>query len=417
MSVLQRFLKKVKPEYTKEIDTSSKKTEASLLIVFFEIALFLAIYILIGVLFNKNDIFFLKSRISPVLLISLFLGLYYGAFAGITLIGFIFLLNLLLYKELDYKFLLWNTAIVLIANEFRYHWQKKINLAYIELYNTREYLERLRENFFLLNLSHKELENYYVRRSYSLRDMMSTIRQKAYETKDVSILFGFLLDILYNHFSLKEGCILKVDGNDVFTLASNTNCDNIEKDPLVQKAIEEKNSFYIPITRLSENINTEMLATVSYSSQSFLYLVCIKDMHFTYLQEEVMDYIRILLGYIVENAEFIETASQSNIKIICSIDFTKELFYSKRLYEDYNIESYIVVFGSSQDVSLEIQSKIRGSDVFCYEKKDGGYVFYVLLYFSIKTGVDKFLERLSPEKLKLEIKEIIPVYEYSKLCS
>ncbi len=411
-----RFLKKIRKNTLDDSDVGSlsKKTDTSLVIIFAEIIIVILIYFLIGFFLNKNDVFSINSKFSPLTLLSLFIGLYYGALAGLSLIFLVFCLSFFLYKNIDYTYFLWNVAIILIANEFKYHWQKKINLAYIELYTTKEALERLRKNFFLLNLSHKELENYYVRRNYSLRDMMSSLRQKAYDTQDINILFEFLLDVLYHNFALREACILRVsEDKSIDILASNTDFSNVEKDKLFVKALEEKSSLYVPITSLSESTDTNMLAVISYQKTSKSYFLCIKDIAFTYLQEEVMDYMRILLGYTAESAEFIETAPKLIKRIVCSIDFTKELLYSRNLYEEYNIESYIIIFKSNKDKTDYIQGKIRGSDVYCIEKNNGIYYFYILLYFATRTGADKFLERLAFEKNELELEGIYLVNEYS----
>ncbi len=412
--IFEKLLKKVNFNSKSKFNAlASNKTETPLIIIFLEVFVFTGFYVFIGFLFNKNDVLFINSKTNPIPLLVLVITLYYGIQAGLLLIFLIFGLNFFLYENIDLRYLLWNIVLMLIANEFNYYWQKKIDIANIELYTTKEALERLRKNFFLLNLSHKELENYYVRRKYSLRDMMSLLRQKAYSDININILFNFLLDILYHHFTLKEGCILRVDNDsNIDMLASNTDCDDIKSDSLFMKAIEDKDSFYVPITKLEDNLDTKILAVVCYKTNAWLYILCIKDIAFTYLQEEVMDYMRILLGYVAEDAEFIETASKEGINIVCSMDFTKELFYSKKLYNDYNIESYICILTSKSDKSLDIQVKIRGSDIFCFKKEDDTYYFYILLYFTTRSGVNKFIERLDTKELGLEIHGIYSVSEY-----
>ncbi|GAB6077481.1 hypothetical protein [Hydrogenobaculum acidophilum] len=413
--IFEKLLKKRNSNSSLKFNAlASNKTETPLIIIFLEVFVFTGLYVFVGFLFNKNDVLFINSKTNPIPLLVLAVTLYYGVQAGLSLIFLVFGLNFFLYESINFRYLLWNTVLMLIANEFRYYWQKKIDIANIELYTTKEALERLRKNFFLLNLSHKELENYYVRRHYSLRDIMSLLRQKAYSDININILFNFLLDILYHHFTLREGCILRIDSNsNIDILASNTNCDDIKTDSLFIKALEDKDSFYMPITKLEDNLDTKILAVVCYETNAWLYTLCIKDIAFTYLQEEIMDYMRILLGYMAEDAEFIETASREKINIVCSMDFTKELFYSKKLYNDYKIESYICVLKSSSDKSLDIQKKIRGSDVFCFKKEDDAYYFYILLYFTTRSGVDKFIERLGINNSDLEINGIYPVYEYA----
>jgi hypothetical protein len=133
-------------------------------LVILEILIFFFILLLIGIYFNKEDPLFLTTIFSPLILLTLSFTLYYGFWIGITILSLAFLYTLFFYPQIPTTSILWNAIIILVAGEFKYYWERRIKDTERESIYLYEKLETLKRNYYLLKLSHDQLENNYILR-------------------------------------------------------------------------------------------------------------------------------------------------------------------------------------------------------------------------------------------------------------
>lgn len=386
-------------------------------LLFIEVIALTLLFVGFGFLFNKTDPLYLNTPYSPIQLLVLVFTLYYGILHGVITFIFIILLSSILYSLSDISLISlgWNLVIVLTAGEFKYYWHKRIDEIEKERIYYEEHINSLRRSYYILKLSHEQLENNFILRPFSMRQLFEELRKKLLITKDEHEIMSFLLNILVQNFNVYRAEIYKGNIDKGFTIIASTDNDLNKKldmnNTVVKDAIEEENTHYISpklATKfLSQNNEDPVLAVVFTKAYDADYLVVIKDIPFINLNSETLNYIYILLKYIVDDFEVIR-----NVDIdthICDIDFIKELYKMYKLHSEFGTESSVVIFNTKTYHTKEIKEKIehlvRPLDRICIlnDKK-----IAILLPLTKRTGAESFINRILTS-IDLETIDIIKV--------
>jgi len=384
-------------------------------VIFLEVVVIASVFWIAGFFFSKEDPLLLKYKYSPTFLLSLVLSLYYGFTGGMLFLGVVFLTAFFYYKPFPYTEFLWDLLIVLIASEFRYYWSKRTRSAELEKEYFEEQVSRLRKELFLLKLSHDQLELNYVVKPYSLRRILEEIKQKLVTEKNEKILMSFFLSLLMQNFQVYKASLYKYRAGKLEPLAS-IGEDNTTppEDPLLKKAIEEESSFYLPPKALKhfgeERGDLKYLAVIVAKTEEEMYLLLIRDMLFVNLNEEVLNYILIILSYLAEDVSIGKKLAKiyKDKEYLCGFNFLKELYKMHELFAKMGIESSLVIFSWEGEISpyseYEFERTIRGLDVMCflYTKK----LVLFLLPFTAYAGAMSFSERMKKKFSFLELVSI-----------
>lgn len=373
-------------------------------LILIEISLFSIFSIGIQYFINKRDPFFINTFFSPTLLMSMVFSLYYGFLGGFIFWGILVLSCFYFYKDFPLQQIIWNLLIVLIASEFRYYWQRRINTAEIEKNYLLEQIKSLRKNLYFLNLSHEQMEFNYIMKSYSLREMINEVRNKLLSTSEEKLLAEFIMNIIMKNFQVYTACLYKKQGNDFTVLASIGPQEQIdENDPMIKNAIEIETAKYISPKIIGENLsnlnNLKYLAVIAAKTEETIYLLTIKDMLFINFNEEVLNYIHTLLQYLLE--EFSISRKISNYytdkEPLCEFEFIKEFYKMYELKKKSQINSSIVVFSCEETENLihKVSYLIRTSDFYCFVKEKNLIIF--LLPFTNYAGAVSFSNRALSE--------------------
>ncbi|NPB08173.1 MAG: hypothetical protein GXN96_04500 [Aquificae bacterium] len=371
-----------------------------------------------GVIFSREDPLLIKQKYSPTLLVALVLSLYYGFTGGILFIAAVFAVAFFYYKPFPYLEFLWDLLIVLIASEFRYYWGKMVRSAEQEKEYLEEQVSRLRKELFLLKLSHDQLELNYVIKPYSLRRMLEEIKQKLITERNEKVLMNFLLSILMQNFQVYGATLFKYSQGQLRVLAQLGNGEeHTLEEPLLRKAIEEESSFYLPPKALrkftGEGRGFRYLAVIVSKAEGELYILAISDILFVNLNEEVLNYMLIILSYVAEDVAIGRKLASlyAGREVRCNFNFLKELYKMYELFKDLGIESSVVIFTWQEGISphheYEFERTIRGLDVMCFLYEERLALF--LLPFTAYAGAVSFSERmrkLFPELKLLGIKRV-----------
>lgn len=388
----------------------------SLPIVIGEIFLASLLLFLIGFLFSKDDPLLLKHFFSPTLLIGLVLALYYGLISSLLFLSIITLISLFLYTPLPYQELLWHLLVFLIASEFHYYWQKRIREAELEKEYLEEQISILRKELFLLKLSHDQLELNYVLKPYSLRRILEELKERLLKVEDEKSLVEFFLKILLQNFQIYKAVLFRYKNGNLTPLAALGNEEPEVDDLLLNRAIDEESSVYITPKTLEhiQDHKIHYVAVIRKEIEGEVYLLAISDILFINLNEEVLNYIYIILSYIVDDLVFSRKLREiySNQRVLCGFNFLKELYKMATLSRKQGIESSIVIFSFDEfpeTYSYELEAAIRKLDMLCilYEQK---LVVFLLPFTSI-LGAKSFSERIQKRFPKLKLVEIRKVKE------
>ena len=374
-----------------------RSSSASAVII--EVLIVSSVLFLVGFSVSKDDPLLIKQYFSPALLAGLVLSLYYGLASSILFLTFLTLASFFFYPNPPYKELLWHLLIFLIASEFHYYWKKHIKEVELE----KEYLENqvsiLRKELFLLKLSHDQLELNYVLKPYSLRRILEELKEKLLRNEDEKTLIEFFFRILLQNFQVYKASVFVYKDKKLIPLATLGNGEPKKDDPLLKKAIEEETSVYITPKTL-ENLNDPSIyyvAVIREEVEGEIFLLAISDILFVNLNEEVLNYIYIILSYIVEDLIFSRKLRKiyRESYIPCGFNFVKELYKMSELYKKQGIESSIVFFSYDElpdNYPYDLETTIRKLDMLCI-LEDKKLVIFLLPFTSV-VGARSFAERI-----------------------
>lgn len=387
-------------------------------IILIEIFLFSIFLISVEYFFNKQDPLFFNTLFSPTLMMSMVFSLYYGFIGGLTFWSILVFSCFFLYKNFPFQEIVWNLLIVLIASEFRYYWQKRINTVETERNYFLEQINNMRQTLYFLNLSHKQMEFNYTLKSYSLREMINEVKNKLLSTSEEKVLAEFLLNIIMKNFHVYSACLYKKTGQYFTILASIGEPEQIdEKDPIIRDAIELEATQYISpkviIENLSNGNDVKYLAVVVARTEEIIYLLTIKDILFVNLNEEVLNYIHILLQYLLEEFSVSRKISiyYTDQKPLCEFEFIKEFYKMYELKKKLQIQSSIVIFFCKEisEIADKISYLTRASDFYCFIKEKNLIIF--LLPFTNYPGAVGFSHRILSALNEVKLVDIYDLTE------
>lgn len=323
------------------------------------------------------------------------------------------IISFFIYIPFPYEQVIWNLMLILICSEFRYYWLQRIKNAETELEYLKFQISKLRKELFLLRLSHEQLEFNYIVRPYSLRRMILELKEKLLKDFSEEEIMQYFLSLLSQNFKVYKAVLYKESKGKFTPIASiGQELEPLdENDPLIKLVVETEQPRYLPPKALKD-FSTDKnyfkyLAVIIAKGEKKKILMTIKDILFVNLNEEVLNYMVILLQYVLEDIEIAEELRKfySTSTSICNdFDFLKEFFKMYNLNKKLGIPSSIVIFNYediNQSIKYEIRQHIRGIDMVCFIKEKKLILF--LLPFTAIAGAVSFAERIRKnfEDLKL----------------
>lgn len=395
--------------------------------VLLEILLFSVVYFIIGFLFNKQDPLMLSSEINFLLILLCTITLYYGLNSGLILTLLSAVVFYIYYKPFPFIPFVQNLIFVLICGEFHFFYRRSIRKLKEENSFLISKFDQLRNSFYLLKLSHDQLEKSFLLKPVSLRSIILDIRNMAMWDEDEAS--NKLLTLISKNFGVMDAAIfIKKERGFVKVASVGEEFELNRFNMLFTKAVEEKRSTYIS-EEFEDLRNYEYIAVipaVNCEETTVAYLV-IKEMKFLYYNRETMLTISIIMSLyadILTHKEVTEKLNSVAGMLIFEPDFNYELLRLYRLKEKFNIDSCYVVFKYNPKLNIEkstlfqfIKDNIRAVDL----SNEFGDVIVVLLPLIPYDGAKAFQMRINnliTNKLKIDPtlleEKIILLTNYSK---
>ncbi len=396
---------------------------------FLEILFFFLLYTLVGYFLNKKDPLLLNLEFSPLILFFIFIALFYGIIEGIFLWLVSLVASFLIYKKLIIFKFLWFLVLTLIAGYFKYHWRTAIEKAETDKDFYKSEAEIMRETAYLVKLSHDQLEFNYLTKPYSLRQLLTEVKNLLLK-EDIDIVLNYISTILVQNFRIYKAILVEKRKEFLPLLRiGNANLLNLGEAhiELFKRAIDSGKIYWIPFKGLkSKFLNDETpkyLAIVPVKTNERIYLLAIEDINFLYLNEDTLISIYILLSYIFEDFDLRDKILQISKQLKCSFEFIKELYKMYRLFTKAKVKSSLVILEYRElpeGILKQLEYDIRALDMFCIPESSRFIIF--LLPFTDYLGAKSFSKRIL-NKYKIftlvKIKEIDKriMRELSKLIS
>jgi len=339
-----------------------------------------AVFLLLGYLFNPQDICFVHTQISFVLIILAIITLFHGFENGLIAIGMVSVAMWLFYTEFPYVEFLITLMMTMIFSEFHYYWTKKIRELKVEAEYKSAKLHELSKAFYTLKISHDQLEKNYVVKPMSIRNAIEGIIKTAKEldSHDLdyknSAFYEHFLALLEKSFSVNSGFIVYKNKDHKDEVLSGTNssityssiCETYSKEEimssyLVSRVIEFQKPIYIsdsagePTAHVKED--SKFLVAIPFTNGKHVQSVLVIDrMPFMAFNKENLISITILLEYLsitmnknktLENAYLIEHLQDD--------DFKYEYNRLRYIYDSFGVDSALM--------AIKINNKLQAKKV------------------------------------------------------
>lgn len=410
------------------------------------------VFLLFGYLFNPQDICFVHTQVSFVLIILAVITLFHGFENGLIAIGMISVSMWLFYAEFPYVEFLIILMMTMIFSEFHYYWTKKIRELKVEAEYKGAKLHELSKAFYTLKISHDQLEKNYVVKPMSIRNAIEGIIKTAKEldSRDLdyknSAFYEHFLALLERSFSVNSSFIVYKNEHHNDEVLSGTNssvayssmCETYSKEEimssyLVTRAIEFQKPIYIsdaagePSTHEKED--SKFLVAIPFTNAKNVQSVLVIDrMPFMAFNKENLISITLLLEYLsitmnknktLENAYAIEQLADD--------EFKYEYNRLRYIYDTFSVDSALMAIKidnklQTKKVHEKIIEMLRSLDVATLIENDETSFIILLFPLSDNASAVGFLNRLKHnlnnekdkkfETMHFQIKELDLLNQY-----
>lgn len=383
-----------------------------------------ATFLLVGYLFNPQDVCLVHTQIAFVLIILAVITLFHGFENGLIAIGMISLAMWLFYAEFPYIEFLITLMMTMIFSEFHYFWTKQIRELKVEAEYKAAKLNELSKAFYTLKISHDQLEKNYVVKPMSIRNAMEEIvhSAKGFEKHDADSAYGILyehfLALLEKSFGVNSALVIYKNQDSKTEALSSANssvsysskCKTYSKEEiinsyLVNHAIEFQKPIFIsdgagePTTHLKED--SKFLAAIPFTNGKYVQSVLVVDrMPFMSFNQENLTSIAILLEYLsitmnknktLQNAYIIEHLQDD--------EFRYEYNRLRYIYERFGVESALVALKinnrlQTKKVYKKIIETLRSLDIATLIENEESSFILLLFPLSTNSSAVGFLKRL-----------------------
>jgi len=367
---------------------------------YLETVIIVGLYLAIGYWIDPQDICLLESSISFVTILLAVVTLFHGVTSGLLAVMLIGVAMKLGYTEFDYQTFLALLVLVLVFGEFHYYWKRAISQHQTEAIFTRQKLEEMSKAFYMLKISHDQIERSYIVKPMSIRNSVRLVKQEFNEGKQERF-YHYFIQMLKENFSVKRATLIKLLPDEKYEiLASTQENDSFDpKDLMVKSVIEKKAPIYVSSSdRYSVSRYVAVLPAIV--NDKVIGLLAIESMPFMAFNKDSLISITVLTGYIFNEAHKLFVLQK--IKDFLP-EFRENLRFEvhrlRLIYQNHGVESTLLVFRSRDRLAMHqlndtIQRNRRLLDIADDAQLDGVDTIVALFPFADISAVDGFLKRI-----------------------
>jgi len=364
---------------------------------FFETTLIAALFCILSHYFHTSDPCFVHTPLPIPLIVLAIVSLYYGYGGGLPFLVYMGLGMWVFYREFPLDLFLVDSVLMLLLCEFHAYWFRTLRSKSATEDYLRAKFDELSNTFYMLKISHDQLEKNYVVKPMSLRNAIAEIQAQYRENPQRS--FEFFLTLLKNNFSVTSAIVVWKKKGKFETVAGQEDMIFSMNDPLVEEAIDRKEPIFIPE---STDLETDYIAVIpALVNDEVTGFLCIKEMPFMSFNKDNLVSLAILLDYFAFEVHRREVLLKSSFSFTYGSDrFRFELQRLETIEKQFGLSSAIIVFHCEEEIKRlvleqEIEKNLRSLDIFEVIEKPSSERINILLFpFSDKAVVEGYVERL-----------------------
>ena len=354
---------------------------------FLEITLIFVLLFSANYFFEPNDLLYFDKVINIYFYLLVIISLFYGLFPSLIFYLYYFSIEFIIYEKVNFYTLSHYFILLFIFSEFMYYWTKKIEKLTEENKYLKHRIEEVGSAYYLLKISHDELEKNYILKPFSIREVLREIKDLINSSKDGYELF---LTLLKNLFKLeKAGLYIKENNAFILKSALGENNEIDLDDPLIKEALESYTISYIGHLYDKKSNYLAVIPIISLTKE-LKGIFVIEEIPFFSLTKDNLIAISLFLTYFINMVNIVKDYKDMALDPFIS----KEIETLRLLSINYTIENYVVIFYIRDKMEKAyIQKYLRGSDIY-FEYLDK---LVVILPLTSSLGVMKFIDRLNKD--------------------
>ncbi len=342
------------------------------------------------------------------------LALRYGPFAGLAGAGVLLLawiaFHLTGWLPGDFPKLnfLGGLILVMIAGESSSLWLARARRAEgVQVYLDQR-LEYLTHKYYLLRLSHDRLEQDLIGRPMAMRDALGTLQNPTRNGDDPRLAgASHLLRLLAQYCQIEVAAIYAANENgfDIAPVAgigqSRHDGQLVLDDPLVRHVQTSGQLSHIAATDEPEVTSRYIIvAPLTTFSGETLGLLAVEHMPFFALHTEMMQTMRLLLGYFSDGLKSRQLSSEIQTEFpACPVEFAAELQRLWRVRQESGVVSVIVALEFSpqagfEDLAAQIRRQRRSLDINWLIEKPEKRILVTLMPLADNAAAEGYMARI-----------------------
>ncbi len=389
-----------------------------------ETLIVVSVFLLIGYSVDPKDICLLNADIPYIILLLTIVTLFHGFESGILALTVISAVMWFFYPTFHYIDFLTFLLITLLLSQFHYYWTMRLQRAEVDADYKSHKLAELSRAFYSLKISHDQLEKNYVVKPMSIRNAVKYIlnlnEQIAHDDTIIEKQRAFhanLLQLLEKSFNLTSGHIIflehgviedfKEENLGVVSIGTDekVGVEDMMHDYIVDKAIARKSPVYIsddagePTTANKEQ--SRFLAAIpALINDKIVSLLVIEKMPFMFFNREYLTSMTIIHEYFtLETYKTVQLVDFYEVDLIESKEFKFEIFRMKKLYEQFGVNSVLLVLRTKSELRAmrlmdRLDGMLRSLDMLQLVKVEERFYITILLPMNDKSSALGLLNRL-----------------------
>jgi hypothetical protein len=373
------------------------------------------IFILLCWWARPNDPLTLNAAFPWIVFAPILVALRYGTLSGMTSVIIVAITMYYFYPNDFFSsttvrlFLLGNIFITVLCGEWYLAWEAdKLQLYRINEYAVRR-LNNLNKAYYLLRLSHEQLEQAIIAQPFTLRNAMQIIKHLLIETKgeiNETIAHQFL-QLVCRYVAIESiQLFFATDGVlNTKPFASIGNDDAlILEDPLIKKALESSELVHIGMYDFETKKSSMYFVAMPLrdNDEHLIGLLAIKELSFWGADESNLKALSIIVTSFADQLWIIRiTKKLTEVYSDCPLEFAEELYRMLHLRKTLKVRTMLSVFileasNRTEDVLLTITKQQRGVDsIWRHQLENKKYYLFVLMPFSAGAAIEGFKNRFA----------------------
>ncbi|MGD9153410.1 MAG: PelD GGDEF domain-containing protein [Gammaproteobacteria bacterium] len=380
---------------------------------YIEIGVFIIASVLVTYFFNRADPFCIHASFPWIWLVPVLVALRYGTLPGVFVIV-VFLIvffafdpqSIITVKEYRYA-TLGGLLLTVFCGEFNSSWLDSMQ-RFTQLNGyIQKRLDGLNRAFYLLRISHDQLEQSLIGQPSTLRSILTEIKDLLVKaegkcTKEIAKQFLYIL----GQYCSMEQAGLHLYQNDKFVIdpiayIGAAGSQLVVSDPMVQNCLSNDSFDYYAINQLAKTQESKYLAVVLLRTidGKLCGILAIEKLSFWSLTEETLRTLSIIATYFADDIWAVkEMADFLKVYPDAPPNFAFELKRLQHLREKSGVDSALCAFviassARQENIVTQMQHLRRGMDIGWHHQQKDRSILFTLMPFASSVAVEGYRNR------------------------